>query len=82
MLGTFGKFAKSLTVLVGATKNFEGGDLHNVSVVKTHPYFNLITFDYDVALLELETPIKIDDDTKQEITLPRYEDLFRTSEAS
>lgn len=59
-----------MSVLVGSSLNFEGGDLHKVSVVKSHPWYNPVTFDFDVALLLLETPIKIDDVTKQEISLP------------
>lgn len=64
--------AKLLSVLVGATKNFEGGDVHNVAVAKIHPRYNPITYDYDVALLQLNTSIRIDDYTKQEITLPFF----------
>lgn len=70
--GTFGRTAKSLSVRVGSTTNFEGGNIHNVSTIKNHPYFNLLTYDFDVALLQLETKIKINDITTQQITLPYY----------
>lgn len=70
--GTFGKQAHQLSVLVGATVNFEGGDLHDVAAIKQHPYFNYLTFDFDASLLQLVKPIKIDDYRKQEITLPAY----------
>jgi hypothetical protein len=70
--GTFGRLATTLSVQVGATKNFEGGETHQVMTIKNHPYFNRITYDYDVALLKLKTRITIDDLTKQEITMANY----------
>jgi secreted trypsin-like serine protease len=51
-------------------KNFEGGEVHEVKEIINHPWFNPDTYDYDCAILKLATSIKIDDRTKQEITLP------------
>jgi Trypsin len=41
-----------------------------VERIINHPFFNRITFDYDVAVLKLKTPIQIDDLFKQEIEMP------------
>lgn len=71
-VGTFGRLPRTLTVLVGATTNFEGGNVHTVANVKNHPSFNIETLDFDVALLELNKSITINDITKQEISLPLY----------
>lgn len=70
LLGTFGRTADTLTVRVGATTNYEGGDIHTVAKVISHPKYNVVTFDFDVALLQLEKSIAINNITKQEISLP------------
>lgn len=68
-LGTFGHQATAFSVRVGSTKNFEDGSIHQVATVKNHPNFNRVTYDFDVALLLLQTSIKIDDITTQEIQM-------------
>lgn len=45
--------------------------IHTVAVIKQHPRFNRISFDFDVSLLQLNRSITINDDTTQEISLPR-----------
>lgn len=68
----FGRLGKYLSVLVGATNKTDDAEIHNVLAVSVHPNFNSLTYDYDVALLQLQTSIRINDITKQEITLPVY----------
>lgn len=49
-----------------------GGDVHSVKGVYSHPFFNSETFDFDVALLLLNSTITIDGITKQIIKLPYF----------
>ncbi|CRL01593.1 CLUMA_CG014320, isoform A [Clunio marinus] len=66
---TFRVVANQLTVRVGATKNFDGGDVHEVSKIKDHPFFNIETYDYDFSILQLKKSIEIDGVTKKEIRM-------------
>lgn len=65
-----------MTVRVGATQNFEDGEVHTVAAVKIHPQFNRETYDFDVSLIQLNKSIRIDDFRKQEITLPRQNEAL------
>lgn len=73
---TFEQTAETLSVRVGSTRNYDGGDIHEVKKIKIHPYYNRATYDFDVSLLQLSKLIKIDDLTKQEISLPVYGELL------
>lgn len=73
---TLGMDAKFLSVLVGSTKNYDGRDVYNVTTIKNHPNFNHKTFDYDASILVLEKSITFDGWTKQEITLPKQNEIL------
>lgn len=72
----FGRPARTLFVRVGTSNKYEGGVVHDVAVVQIHPSYNRATYDYDVAILQLAVPIKIDDRTTQEITMPKYGEVL------
>lgn len=70
-----------MSVLVGVIKNYEGGDIHNISSYRNHPYFNLRTFDYDISVLTLSSEIIFNGWSKQRILLPNAGDPVRDNDA-
>lgn len=70
--GTIAYQAAYLTVRVGSTLNYEGGDVHNVAQIFNNPNYKIKTMDYDAALLRLVTPIAFDHSTKEAIDLPYF----------
>lgn len=68
--------AGDLSVRVGSTKKDEGGVVHEIAVIRVHPYFNKVTYDYDIAVLQLTVDIKIDDRTTQEIVMADYGEIL------
>lgn len=72
----FGRPARTLFVRVGTSNKYEGGVVHDVAVAQIHPSYNRATYDYDVAILQLAVPIKIDDRKTQEISMPRYGEVI------
>lgn len=69
--GTFGNTAAKLKVRVGSNQYSKGGNLHQISVVHTHPEYNqVVSGDYDIALLKVYTPIVLVKNVKEAIKLP------------
>jgi len=55
---------------------------HSVSRTYIHPQFNRANLDYDVAVLELATPISFDTPNKRPITLAKGTDQFADYDAT
>jgi trypsin len=68
----YGKVPFYYSVRVGSTSQLTGGDIHKVKGVYVHPFFDPDSYDYDVALLLLNSSIAIDGITKKIIQLPFF----------
>ena len=60
--------------MVGSTKTYEGGTVHDILQIINHPLFNLRTYDFDAAILIMKKTIIFDDRTTQLILLPNAND--------
>jgi secreted trypsin-like serine protease len=47
----------AMTITAGATNPYSSGSTYNVSNVIVHSAYNSTTFDYDIALLKISTPV-------------------------
>ncbi|XP_062554213.1 trypsin alpha-3-like [Armigeres subalbatus] len=48
---------QTITLRAGASNRLQGGRVHSVSRIELHPNYNPATFDYDVAVLQVVTPL-------------------------
>lgn len=57
---------------VGSTFQSSGGEIFKAKGVYVHPFYNADTFDFDVALIALNSSIIMDGVTKKIIRMPFY----------
>ena len=60
---------------MGSSQYAKGGELIQVAEIVQHKNFSYATIDWDFSLLRVETPIKLNNKTKDAIKLPKQNEL-------
>ncbi|CAH2063009.1 unnamed protein product, partial [Iphiclides podalirius] len=60
----------TVNIRVGSTNAYSGGTTYDSRMLIKHPQYNGTTYDYDIAIVRLARPIKIDGRNSSRITFP------------
>lgn len=71
---TYFMSVRDLTVRVGTDQIESGGNVIKVKSIRNHPLFNVITMQYDIAILQLASEITLISGVKEIIALPSAND--------